>query len=970
MDFTVDGVAGNDMGTMSALSSAINMDAIGEVTVLLSNFQAEYGRNNGAIVSVVTKSGSNELHGTGYWYKRHEMFNATDFFVNKSGLAKPIYRFATLGVAVGGPVYIPGVLKQKNKLFFFYSFENGQSKFPAQFQNFNMPTALERVGNFSQSSLAPVDPTTKAPFPGNVIPATRINSSTQALINLFPLPNIDPATTKGSYNYVFQGLYDIPKLSNVFRIDAPLTSKDSIYIRGNDFHSDTKAWYTGAVTNPAWPWFVQHYQFTDSSLAAHYTRIFSPTIVNEFQGSIRHSTELAPPVDWAAFNKVANRTAVGYTAGQYYPSVNPYNMVPQINSLAGITNAPTLTYDTRFVDNGGDTTFDILDGLTITRGSHSIKAGIYTNYAREAEGRRATFGGSFDFSNTGANPNNAINPYANLVLGNFNTYTESNNLAGIEIRTYNFDTYVQDTWKVSKKLTLDYGVRISYYTPLHDVNVHFLKGTGLAAEFIPNNYSLANAPRQYLPAIVNGVRVGLDSVTGTTVPAAGIGAFVPNTGNIVNGAVKQTDSGVPQGFMNQSPPRPMPRVGFAWDPTGDGKTSVRGGIGFFYQTRTDGNISGSMASTPPNQFNTVAYYGNVATMLATSLLAPSNGFAIDAQAITPLNFNTALGIQREVGFGTVLDVKYVGNFGRHLYSERNLNLLPLGKRFLASSTDPTNGGFLPDSLLRPYPGWGNLTYFAPNVNSNYNGLQVAANHRMSHNLTFAIAYTWSKAMDIVDTDLAIGTPTYMTMSRNYDVAGFDQTHIFSLNYTYNFPVAASLKANPVANAVLSNWQISGVTTFASGQPIAPAFTAIGDLNGGGDPQRMNLTCNPKLPHGDRTVNQFFNASCFAVPGKGDIGDAGKYPIRGPGINNFDTTLFRTFHLKSEKRTIVLRWEAYNVFNHTQFGGSPAGIGGTAASGLNTTAQFNAAGVQTNAAFGSANSARPPRVMQGSLRFNF
>ena len=211
---------------------------------------------------------------------------------------------------------------------------------------------------------------------------------------------------------------------------------------------------------------------------------------------------------------------------------------------------------------------------------------------------------------------------------------------------------------------------------------------------------------------------------------------------------------------------------------------------------------GRTASTPPNQYNSVEYYGNVATLLSSRLLAPSNGFAIDGSTIEPSNWNTSLGVQRDIGFGTVLDVKFVGNFGRHLYSERNLNLLPFGTRFLPSSTDPTTGGFLPDSLLRPYPGWGNLTYFAPNANSSYNGLQVAANHKMAHGLTVAIAYTWSKSMDIVDTDLAIGTPTYLNARRNWDVAGFDQTQIFSMNYTYNFPYPPAFKATGRSTAFL------------------------------------------------------------------------------------------------------------------------------------------------------------------------
>jgi hypothetical protein len=334
---------------------------------------------------------------------------------------------------------------------------------------------------------------------------------------------------------------------------------------------------------------------------------------------------------------------------------------------------------------------------------------------------------------------------------------------------------------------------------------------------------------------------------------------------------------------------------------------------------------------------------------------------MDPSAITPVNWNVSLGVQRDIGLGTTLDVKYVGTFGRHLYSENTMNELPWGTRFLPSSQDPTTGSPLPDSLLRPYPGWGGVVDLQPNTTSNYHALQVAASHRLAHGLMVSIAYTYSKAMDENDSDLTWGSmPEYFSLKRYYDIAGFDQTHVFSLNYTYNFPVPAGLKANKVANAVLGDWQISGVTTFASGMPTAPTWgTTNGeDLSGGGDAQWLNVSCNPKLAYSDRTKDAFFNTSCFSLPALGAVGNTSRNPIRGPGINNFDATLFRNIHVKSERNTITLRWEVYNALNHSQF------------SSVDSFALYTPSGQQVNGDFGHLNASRPPRVMQMSLRYAF
>jgi len=235
---TVDGVVGNDLGSPQVFGSTINFDAIGEVQVELNNYRAEYGRNGGPVVNIVTKSGSKQFKGSAYWYKRNERLNANDFFNNRNGVAKPIYRFDTVGATLGGPVPLPKVNSAREKLFFFYSFDGLKSLNPRPLQQVTVPTALERAGDFSQSLdvngrlIVVRDPLTGQPFPGNVIPAGRINRSGQALLGVFPSPNaLDRGVTRGNYNYNFQESLNVPKRQNVVRLDYHPTPKDAFYGR-------------------------------------------------------------------------------------------------------------------------------------------------------------------------------------------------------------------------------------------------------------------------------------------------------------------------------------------------------------------------------------------------------------------------------------------------------------------------------------------------------------------------------------------------------------------------------------------------------------------------------------------------------------------------------------------------------------------------------------------------------------------
>jgi hypothetical protein len=221
----------------------------------LSNYQAEYGRNGGALINIVTKSGTREFHGSGYWYKRHEMFNANDFFSNRNGVAKALYRYNTLGASLGGPLYVPKTFnRNKSKLFFFYSFENWSSHTPRPLSQVTVPTQLERRGDFSQTldlngQMIPIkDPFNGLPFSGNVIPASRLDKNGQALLNIFPLPNaLDRGITKGNYNYNFLQSFNVPKHNHLGKMDFQPTAKDRIWLRASNWWADNQGYGT-----PVW----------------------------------------------------------------------------------------------------------------------------------------------------------------------------------------------------------------------------------------------------------------------------------------------------------------------------------------------------------------------------------------------------------------------------------------------------------------------------------------------------------------------------------------------------------------------------------------------------------------------------------------------------------------------------------------------------------------------------------------------
>ena len=993
-NITIDGVANIDTGDNGGNMATTNIDAVAEFKVLTNSYQAEYGRAVGGQVQVVTKSGTQDFHGSGYWYGRRSNWDAETWINNRQGTRTPKTSRNDGGYTLGGPVYIPGAFNtDKSKLFFFFSQEHQRRTNPVNERQARVPTALERQGDFSQS----VD-TSGNPFPfirdfttglpcnagdtrgcfqaGGVlgrIPQDRLYQPGLTLLNIYPDPNFAGG---GGLNFTSQDPDEAPRREDLLRLDFQAT--DAWRVTGrymNTKEEILQAYGTTWAGNGSG-------QLPTPVLFKHPGRNMMLSAI----GILNSSTTIE--LSWGRASNSLNydlqrdplfRSNAGLTGLPYlFPDAVQADYVPWFQFRGGRTGNAGEYQTDRGPFTNENITHDVVANLTKVFDRHATKFGFYYQNSFKPQSLFSPFNAAINFADNTANPFDTGFGYANAALGVFNSYTQASKFAIPEWRYNNIEWYAQDNWKLNSRMTLDYGVRFYYLTPQWDKTLQ-------ASNFLPDRYDPSQAVRLYRPALVGGTRVGLDPATGQTVDERFIGRIVPGSGERFNGSFQAGD-GIEEELQDGPAFRVSPRLGFAYDLTGNTDTVLRGGWGIFYD-RPQGNQVFDMITNAPGvvvssvQFGTLQNLTGGGTGSDPNPVVNLNPSGFDFTPPRVMQWN--VGVQRKMFTNFIFDLAYVGSKSDDLLRQVQINSLPLGARFLPENQDPTLGAgtpgsnALPNDLLRPFPGYGNIRMWDNSGYSNYHALQTGVNRRFDNGFMFSAFYVWSKALGINSTDFTPGAPLSEeeTRRRDYSYLDFDRPHNFVVNFVYQTPRVAS---GPLA--ILANeWQISGVYRWTSGRPYAVNFNIPGinnnnNLTGndGAPAARVVLTCDPGRGWGGDPYQQIANTNCFAPAQPGSLGlESARFFVRNPPVNNLDMSLSKRFTVYRDVQ-FELRLDAFNALNHTQF----TGVNNTIDfAGLNdptiTNLPFDSSGdlVRPNG-FGAVSGVARPRTLQLVTRVTF
>jgi hypothetical protein len=967
LDITADGAHVADPGCDCDTPVNPNADMVSEFKMMSSNFSAE-NQKGPIIVSSVTKSGGSQFHGSAFFSARNPALNANDALNNAEGAPKPQSKFYYPGGTIGGPVLVPGTgfNKNRDKLFFFSGFEYFYQVLDTGLLRATVPTSNMLAGDFSPSSLdqigdanlnyitaagAPVgqlNAAALAKYPGGQIPVSAMDPNMLALMKLYPTANANPTAT-GGYNYVQSEIFNQNNLQWDSRVDYSISNNTKLFVRYN-LQRETQQfpiglWWTQSDQVP-YPTPILGKNRSDS-VSASLTHVFSPTMTNEF---VFGYTYIGFPNVFEDPSKV-NRSTVGYSYTGLFK--NGITQIPSFGGSGGPSEA-ALVFNPGGFEIGGPSAGlfadkwmpSLSDTFAKVLSTHTIKAGFFWEWIKNSQPDNNNTNGYLQY----VAPNNPLNTtgdsYSDGVLGILSSYNESS-FDRLNDESYNvYEGFVQDSWKATKRLTIDYGIRFSHFQPWID-RVGF-------------GFSIFN-PAAFSPSC-----------------AASYCGFEWHA----------KDPSVPIGGFPTRALFYQPRVGAAYDLSGSGKTVLRGGWGryYFHAGQSTTGLDASAGVQAYNLGPLVPLPGGgteplIASELDTLSLAASasSPAAVDGtDSLQPHTDSYSFTVSRQLPWSSLLEVAYVGNRTRNIFSTgnggtegfatENINLVPKGA-MLSSN----NGGVDPNTLIanqfRPLLGYSDLDIVTSNGYSNYNGLQVTW-VRSKGRYTINTNYTWSKSMGIV------GFYDQFNLADNYGVLPNNRPQLFNAAYPVLLP-SATTKYRLVRGAA-NGWQVSGVVQLESGPNLTgqegenfsmnlneatiPGTTfAISNLSILGTPDlQLNPieTCNPRSNLG---AHQYINGNCLAPPTQiGQNGGTILPPIYGPGFFNTDIALFKNFKV-TESKVLQLRFEGFNFLNHPlwSFNGGNLGL------------SFNPTTLQQNdPVFGITTFKQGHRIIQMAAKFTF
>lgn len=932
-NLTVDGGFNLDSGSNGSQINNVGIDFIREVSIKTSNFSAEYGRNSGASINVVTRSGENKYHGGAFENVRNDKFDANETFNVSRNVRRPTLRFNNFGFSFGGPI-----IKDK-----FFAFGGVEWKIIRQYtasQTRTLPTSAELSGDFSaRSTVFLKDPTKTgtcnattqtACFPNpKILPANLITTDGKAIAAVFRAMSkraVSYIDTPTANNALYQELNPFHSREDLLRLDYRINSAHNVYGRYIHDKYDLIDPF-GTFINAQLPTIPTNRLRPGTSYQAGYTWMIRPTLINELKANAAWNGQRVPPVGDAW-----KRETYGFAFQQLFSGGGRYeNGIPNVNVNGFATfTGPSASLLSPTTD------ISITDSITWVRGSHTLKTGFVYIRNRKDQNGRPNYTGNVTFNASG-NTSSTGNSVADALLGNFRTYTESDLDPVAFFRFSQYDAYATNSWKATRKLSLEFGVRYQYGLPTYAQQNNM-------ANFDPSRYD----PTKAVTVLANG---NID---------------VSKGGNFYNGLVR-VGSGVPQSELNRVPngnsalvlsvpsgaPRGTyepqhlfaPRFSFAFAPFNN-KTAIRGGFGMFYD-KPEGNLIFSQVNLPPFTGSAAVENGNLASLASAraSAVTPFAGIsAIDPNLVVPYTMSYSLSIQHELPKGIFVEAAYVGNQGRHLLRQPDINQ-PSFAALRANALLPT-AQRLTTNAMRPYKGFSAINMRLSDSNSNYNSLQLYAAKRRG-NTTMTVSYTFSKALS--DSSGNGDNPEeFSSRSFNYGPTSFDRRQIFVATYTYRLPFFNKLKSKSLAGNLLKGWETSGITRFQTGQYYTPqANSTIGTRRAdylGGD-----IT----LPDNERGQSRWFNTAAFGSAPEDRRGNASPGSILGPGRHVWDLSLRKQFALTEAVR-LQFRGDMFNMFNHVNL-------------------SLNNGGLVTNQAaanYGTITNAAPGRQVQLGLRLTF